>query len=123
MSADVLILVVEDDPDVRESVVEVLEEAGREVVTAENGAVALAKLATLPRPGLIVLDLMMPEMDGFEFLEHLKTRPEAQVFPVLVISATESLKKAELYSGVLGTLRKPFSAGSLLAWVKRYCPR
>jgi CheY-like chemotaxis protein len=117
------VLLVEDDPDVRESVVETLNDGGWEVVTAENGAVALAKLAILPRPGLIVLDLIMPEMSGFEFLGRLKALPEPQVFPVLIISANASLKKAELYSGVLGTLRKPFSAGRLLAWVERYCPR
>jgi CheY-like chemotaxis protein len=116
------VLLVEDDPDVRESVVEVLKDAGREVVTAENGAVALSKLATLPRPCLIVLDLMMPEMDGFEFLEQLEARPDAQEFPVLVISANAYLKKSELYPGVLGTLRKPFDANELLAWVEQYCP-
>jgi CheY-like chemotaxis protein len=65
----------------------------------------------------------MPEMNGRGFLEKLHARPEAQEFLVLVISANTSLKKSELYPGVLGTLRKPFSAGSLLAWVERYCPR
>ena len=117
------VLLVEDDPGVRESVVETLNDGGWEVVTAENGAVALAKLATLPRPGLIVVDLIMPEMNGFEFLDRLKALPEAQVFPVLVISANTYVKEAELYLGVVGTLRKPFDAKELLSWVDRYCPR
>ena len=124
MSNDSLaVFLIEDDPDVRESVVEVLNDEGWEVVTAENGAVALTKLAILPRPGLIVLDLLMPEMNGFEFLERLKALPETQVRPVLVISANTYVKEAELYLGVLGTLTKPFHAKELLAWVERYCPR
>jgi CheY-like chemotaxis protein len=122
MSAEVLILVVEDDPDVRESVVEVLEDAGREVVTAENGAVALSKLAALPRPCLVVLDLMMPEMGGLQFLEQLNASADAQGVAVLVVSASASLEKAEHHPGVLGTLRKPFDADELLAWVGRYRP-
>jgi CheY-like chemotaxis protein len=117
------VFVVEDDADVRESVVETLNDGGWEVVTAENGAVALSKLATLPRPCLIVLDLVMPEMNGFEFLGRLKALPDVWVYPVLIISANAHLEKAELYPGVLGTLMKPFTSGGLLAWVEQYCPR
>jgi CheY-like chemotaxis protein len=117
------VLVVEDDPDICDSVVEVLEDAGRHVLTAKNGAVALSKLAALPRPCLIVLDLMMPGMDGFEFLRQLSARPDSKDFVVLVISANPSLKRAEDYPGVLGTLPKPFSRDQLLSWVEQYCPR
>ena len=114
------ILLVEDDPDIRDSIVDVLREAGREVVAASDGVEALDRLDTLPRPCLILLDLMMPRMDGWEFLERLKRHPHAAEFPVLVLSAHASLQGGE-YPGVLGTLRKPFDLHSLMAWVERHC--
>ncbi len=115
------ILLVEDDPDIRDSIVEVLREAGREVVTASDGVEALARIDTLPRPCLILLDLMMPRMDGWEFLERLKRHPHAAEFPVLVLSAHAAVQGGTEYPGVLGTLRKPFDLHSLMAWVERHC--
>lgn len=115
------ILLVEDDHDLRGAVADILRDAGRGVVEAENGEDALAKLATLDRPCLILLDLRMPGMDGFEFLRRLRERPDAPEFPVLVLSAHASLEAAEHYPGVLGTLRKPFDVGALLAWVDKRC--
>ena len=63
----------------------------------------------------------MPRMDGFEFLRRLKEHPEAEEFPVLVISAHGNATAAEHSPGVLGTLRKPFSVETLLSWVDEHC--
>ena len=109
---------------------DILHDAGRHVVEAENGIVALSKLDLVERPCLILLDLVMPRMDGYEFLRRLGERSDAAEFPVLflvpvatqlVLSATGALDVAEEYAGVLGTLRKPFDAATLLAWVNALC--
>lgn len=115
------ILLVEDDFDVREAIADVLRAAGRTVVEAVDGADAVEKLASVERPCLILLDLLMPNMDGFSFLQRLKEHPHASDFPVLVISAHGKATAAEHYSGVLGTLRKPFDVEALLSWVNAYC--
>ena len=82
------ILVVEDDANLRELERRTLEKEGWSVTEAENGKVALARLAE-SRPALILLDLLMPEMDGFEFLDVLRQRPEWSSIPVVVITARE----------------------------------
>jgi CheY-like chemotaxis protein len=91
------------------------------VVEAEDGSVALAKLGLVERPCLILLDLVMPRMDGYEFLRRLNERSDAAEFPVLVLSANGAVDVAERYPGVLGTLRKPFDAATLLSWVNALC--
>jgi CheY-like chemotaxis protein len=82
------VLVVEDDAPTREMLRRTLVKESWEVLEAENGRVALAKLDGL-LPALILLDLMMPEMDGFEFMEELRKRPECRHVPVLVITAKD----------------------------------
>jgi CheY-like chemotaxis protein len=115
------ILLVEDDRDVREGMADILRESGRRVVEAENGEDAIAKLSELRRPCLILLDLLMPRMDGFEFLRRLNEHPAAPDFPVLVLSAHSSVETAEHYPGVVGTLQKPFHVRTLLSWVDALC--
>ena len=115
------ILLVEDDEEVRAGIADILRDAGRTVVEAVDGADALTKLATVERPCLILLDLMMPGMDGFEFLLRLKDHPHAPELPVLVISAHGQASAAEHYRGVLGTLRKPFDIRELMSWVNALC--
>jgi CheY-like chemotaxis protein len=115
------ILLVEDDYDIRVAVADILRDAGKTVVEAEDGEDAFSKLETVGRPCLILLDLLMPGMDGFEFLHRLKELPEAPEFPVLVVSAHGEASSVEHYPGVLGTLQKPFEVGALLSWVDAYC--
>lgn len=115
------LLLVEDDPEIRDSIAEVLREAGRTVVCASDGLDALEKLKVVERPCLILLDLMMPRMDGIEFLRQLGKHPHSKDFPVLILSAHATVQQAELYPGVLGTLRKPFDIGQLLSWVDEHC--
>jgi signal transduction histidine kinase/CheY-like chemotaxis protein len=81
------VLIVDDDPAMREMVRRGLEREGIPVVEAEDGRAALSRLA--PRPALILLDLMMPEIDGFEFLETLRGLPEFAAIPVVVFTARD----------------------------------
>ncbi len=85
------ILVVDDEPDVRESTRFLLESWGYGVATAENGAVALDLLQHGLRPGLILLDLAMPVKDGFTFRREQLAEPELARIPVVVFSAYRDL--------------------------------
>jgi signal transduction histidine kinase/NO-binding membrane sensor protein with MHYT domain/CheY-like chemotaxis protein len=83
-----LVLLVEDDPSLRELMRRVLEKEGWVVVEAENGRVGLERVAG-NRPELIVLDLMMPEMDGFMFIEALRRDPGWTAIPIIVVTAKD----------------------------------
>jgi signal transduction histidine kinase/DNA-binding response OmpR family regulator len=83
-----LVLVVEDDSATREMLHRNLEKAGWQVALAENGLVALERVAA-KLPGLILLDLLMPEMDGFEFIQELRQRPHCKQIPIIVITAKD----------------------------------
>jgi CheY-like chemotaxis protein len=109
------VLVIDDDVDVRESLVDVIQETGREAFGAASAVEALGRLEALPRPCLILLDIMMPGMNGFEFLEIIQQRPDAADFPVLVISASSAIERARYYTAVLGALRKPLGPRDLRA--------
>jgi CheY-like chemotaxis protein len=85
---NVTVLVVDDDEAMLEIVQRKLQNAGYRVVTATNGRAGLDALET-QNPGLIVLDLMMPEMDGFEFLRRLKQHPRHSRLPVIVATAKD----------------------------------
>jgi signal transduction histidine kinase/DNA-binding response OmpR family regulator len=82
------VLIVEDDPDTRDILKSTLEKDGWKVETAENGRVALERIAGA-LPGLVLLDLMMPEMDGLTFLEEFRRRPEGRAVPVIVLTAKD----------------------------------
>ena len=93
------VLVVEDDAGNRELLVRMLEKDGYEVASAENGSEALENLASV-RPALILLDLMMPVMDGFAFLEAMRQRPGFAHIPVVVVTAKDlSSKDREILHG------------------------
>jgi CheY-like chemotaxis protein len=82
------VLLVDDDEMVRRSVRQALEPIGWKVTEAENGQVAVDSI-TAARPDVIILDLMMPEMDGFEFMDELRGRPDWKDVPVVVITAKD----------------------------------
>lgn len=82
------VLVVEDDPATRDMLERTLRKGGWHVMLAGNGRIGLDQLRA-KKPSLILLDLMMPEMDGFEFIRQLRSNPEWQSIPVIVITAKE----------------------------------
>ncbi len=89
LSRDGPILLVEDDPATRETVRNTIEKMGLTVAEVTNGRLALSWLAENPTPALILLDLMMPEMDGFEFLDTFNSRVDWRHVPVVVITAKQ----------------------------------
>lgn len=112
-----LIMVVDDDEDVRDAVSGVLKDEGFDVVTAPNGAVALAELEDGPRPSAILLDLMMPVMSGWEFWDRQQASPHASI-PIIVLTATG------LTQGCLGSVRvlsKSLSTTQLVEAVESAC--
>jgi len=114
------ILVVDDDPDIRESLREVLEDEGYEVACVGNGREALDHLkAASPPPCVILLDLMMPVMDGWEFARSLD--PGARP-PIIVLSADRNVSAKAKEIGALGWLGKPFELSELLAAVRSVVP-
>jgi CheY-like chemotaxis protein len=118
------ILVVEDDDAIRSLVAEVLEDDGYAVREATNGAEALEVLREA-RPDLIVLDLMMPVMDGWTFVNECRRMEWCGEVPILVTSASHDLPRTaeQLRSmGVRTCLAKPFDVDGLLALVQRYAP-
>jgi CheY-like chemotaxis protein len=114
------ILVVEDDQVTREMMARTLQNEGWNVCQAENGRIGLEQMAT-DEPGLILLDLMMPEMDGFEFLENLRKNEIWRSIPVVVVTAMEltSEDRQRLNGQVQQVLQKgAHSRESLLAEVR-----
>lgn len=85
-AADKTVMIIEDDPETRNVLKRYLTKQGVKVREAENGRIALDQIA-LARPDLILLDLMMPEMDGFEFIEQYQAHPEWHEIPVVVLTA------------------------------------
>ena len=92
------ILVVEDDPAIREMLRRVLEHEGLRVVEADNGRAALAQV-TASQPGLILLDLILPEMDGFEFIALLRQNPAWQSIPVVVTAMDLTAEECRRLNG------------------------
>ena len=114
------ILVVEDDADVREAVIESLLSVGYRVGWASNGSEALHKLrAMTPQPKLILLDLMMPVVDGWQFREEQLADPTIARVPVVAMTARREVQGLS----VDGFLKKPIDLAALLAAVQPHCAR
>jgi len=109
-------MVVDDDPDIRESLADVLQEEGFDVVTAANGAEALEVLASGPLPSVILLDMMMPVMNGFEFRLAQKMAEELAPIPVVIITAGADQRSRDL--GAAAVLRKPLDVSRLLETIR-----
>lgn len=108
-----MILVVEDDDDIRRTLVEALCAARREAEGVANGVEALARLEHDPRPQLVLLDLRMPEMTGWELIERMQTEPELAAIPIVVTTVNGS--EAAKLVGIAGFLTKPFNLAELYA--------
>ena len=113
------ILVVDDNPDVRLLLVAVLQRAGHEVIEAADGTSVLSWVRD-SNPDVIILDLMMPGMGGWETLAQLKSSPESRDFPVIISSALsedEDLEKARSM-GAVDYIAKPWTADDLLKRIR-----
>jgi two-component system, OmpR family, response regulator CpxR len=109
------VLVVDDDDSIREVIAEVLRDEGYDVSCAANGEQALTEMRKDRRPDLVLLDLMMPVMSGWELLELLEVTPELSQIPVVVVSAMSA-------PGAWESLAKPIDLDRLLATVSRLAP-
>jgi CheY-like chemotaxis protein len=107
------VLVVEDDTDHRDSVRTVLEEEGYRVEGAADGRAALDRLLSAPPPDLVLVDLMMPVMDGRQLMTEMKARPSLAEIPVVVMTGAG---RRLLYAAPVaaGYLEKPISSARLL---------
>jgi CheY-like chemotaxis protein len=113
------VLLVEDNDDVREMMALALELAGHEVVPARNGLEALGMLRNRPCPCVILLDLMMPVMNGWEFREMLAHEPRLRHVPVVVVSALNRDMAARV--GASDYLPKPIDIERMLEIVGAFC--
>ena len=113
------ILLIEDDADIRESLRLALEAVDYTIEEAENGAEGLRKLHALPRPCLILLDMMMPVMNGLEFLAARRDDEAAALVPVVMVTAYRNL--AARAADVAGMVRKPIDLEELLRAVRQHC--
>jgi CheY-like chemotaxis protein len=110
------ILVVEDEPALRNTTAAALVACGHRVVGAETGLDALARVGE-QRPDLIVLDLHMPQMDGWEFLRHFRALPDCASTPVVVMSAAYAVSVEELDAQAF--FSKPFDLDALIDRVEQ----
>lgn len=114
------VFVVEDDPDIRESLVEVLRAGGYQTESAGTSREALSKMRTLdPKPCLILLDLRLPGEDGFQFRKAQVLEPRLADIPVLLLSADVHLREKRDLMGAVGHLKKPVDIDELLSSVER----
>jgi CheY-like chemotaxis protein len=114
------ILIVEDDNSIRELLVELLQSEGYEVASAVNGLEGLKYLQTQKNPDLILIDLMMPVMDGYSFRTEQLKNPEWSKIPVVVMSAEANAKEKMKNFGITAFLAKPVELDTILKTVERF---
>ena len=112
---------VDDDPDILEALAEILDAEGFAVDRARNGKEALERMEKAA-PQLVLLDLMMPVMDGWEFSQHMRKREAIANTPIIVLSADRNVSNKAKDIGAIGYLAKPFELGDLLDLVHRALP-
>ena len=97
---------------------ELLETEGFEVVVASNGQEGLEVMSQMKAPCLVLLDLMMPVMNGEDFLRHVRKNPALDIIPVIIVTASGRMP----LPGTQGILKKPFEISDLFATVTAHCP-
>ena len=115
------VLIIEDNFEIRDNAVELLALEGYDVIGAKDGKVGL-EMVRLHRPAVILCDIMMPEMDGYQVLEALKKEKLTPEIPFVFVTASVEPKEiqAALSLGAQAYLRKPFDEDELLELVARY---
>jgi CheY-like chemotaxis protein len=111
------ILLAEDHLDSREALCDLLEAFGFTVIPACNGAEAV-KFARQDLPDLVLMDIMMPEVDGFEATRQLRDFPETRHIPIITLTAMEGARSRALEAGADDFLAKPINSGQLLEKVR-----
>jgi CheY-like chemotaxis protein len=111
------VLIVDDDRGIRESLKSVVESAGHQAFVAGNGREAIDLLRKIPRPALILLDLMMPVMTGWELLALLREDDAFSAIPVVIVSAVPSKDAV----GATRVIQKPLDVDVLLNIVEEFC--
>jgi CheY-like chemotaxis protein len=118
-----VVLVIDDDQDVRETTADAVQATGRQALTARDGGEALALLdaPNFPRPCVILCDWWMSPMDGAEFLRRLMARPDAAHFSVVVVTGSIPAEDGASMRGVVGILPKPFEFEDLVQALDEHC--
>jgi CheY-like chemotaxis protein len=116
------ILLVEDDDGLGSILAAVLQDQGYRVVLASNGREALDYLSTQRPPDLILLNLVMPAMNGWKFREQLQKIPELAEIPVILLSGVRNLEKQAASLGATDSFTKPYNLKALVDAVRQYCP-
>jgi len=116
------VMIIDDDVDIRETIQDLLEARGYEVIAAGDGARALAELKGGARPGVILLDLMMPGLSGEEFRAQQLADAALAGIPVVVLSGARGVDEAARQMGV-ESLPKPVELDQLMRTVNKFCPR
>jgi CheY-like chemotaxis protein len=116
------ILVIEDDPGVRDGITNVIENEGYPVISCEDAKEALDRLTRTPDlPRMIVLDFMMPRMDGWTFLHEREKDQRLRDIPVVGMSASQLLvERPDIPAGVEDFLRKPFKVEAMLRSIEKH---
>jgi len=117
LSCPASVLVVEDNDDIRDAIGEILQNEGYTIALAEDGARALELLAELPRPCLLLVDLVMPRLDGWELVNALSRDDRLATIPVVVMSAMSNPATVPERR----TLKKPIDLEILLQIVREHC--
>lgn len=113
------ILIVDDDAGMRTMLETLLVAEGYQVRLAHNGQEALT-IISQGRPALVLLDLMMPVMNGWEFLQEIKQLPEFVNLPIVLLSASRDLVRTARQNGIKAYLPKPFELDKLLFYIEQY---
>jgi CheY-like chemotaxis protein len=117
------VLVVDDERTVRAELLELLEDEGYDVLAFANGREALDHLKAGARPAVILLDVVMPVMDGAQFRRALLDDPRLAAIPVVVITALPEEAESLVPGDDVQAMAKPFSVDDLAALVAEYCPQ
>lgn len=113
------VLLIEDDEEIRTALVDALISEGYQVIAARNGEEGLEALESGEDISLVLLDLMMPVMNGYEFIDHVRSRENFRELPVIVVSANAERRRIE---GADGVIHKPFDLERLFESIRSVRP-
>ncbi len=114
-----LVMVVDDDDDTRNTLCEILKHLKYDVLEAKHGLDAFTQLRSGVRPDVMLLDLMMPVMDGFELVHELRKHPAYAEIPILIITAAGNPPAEAAKVSVAGSVQKPFHTEELLTAIRQ----